>query len=467
MTAISQKDLKITVNNKDVKIKNYVKHRYNNKDKNIVENVFEDEKYMNLISPPIYNLNPFPIHEITSFNSIDQNLLLDFEPIKNFATYVTTGMTELGIKTIQKNLNKNIIDMEEYPQTNKMAQRCINILSNLYNAPLKKEENGTGSHTVGSSEAIFLGLLAMKRRWKEYRKSKKLPDSNPNLLLSTNTHVSVQKFCNYCEVETRWVECKEKVFHFNYDEAKKLIDENTIGVVAVLGNTYNGEFDNVEEINKMVDKHNKNSGYKLSIHVDAASGGFIVPFIYQKLVWDFRLKWVKSINVSGHKYGLVYPGIGWIVFREKKDLPDSMVYHINYLGGDQIHFSVNFSKSAYGIIAQYYMLTSLGKIGYEKASYNCILVAKKIKNGLKKMGTFYFWDKLHMPVLCFSISDKYKDKFTVYDLSAEMKQKGWFVPAYKSPHHTVPAIDIMRIVVKRNIDLVIFLLNIDNFSTLS
>lgn len=302
-----------------------------------------------------------------AYQIISDELMLDGNPRLNLASFVTTWMEPECDKLIMSALNKNYIDMDEYPITTELQDRCVNMIARLFNAPIEAGEQAVGAGTVGSSEAIMLAGLAFKRKWQNERKAAGKPWDKPNLVTGANVQVCWEKFGRYFEVDLREVKLTEDYYIMDPKKAVELCDENTICVCAILGSTYNGEFEDVQLLNDLLAKKNAEKGWNIPIHVDAASGGFIAPFIYPDIVWDFRLPLVKSINVSGHKYGLVYAGIGWVVWRNKEDLPEELVFHVNYLGADQPTFTLNFSKGASQVIAQYYQLIRLGFEGDRKS----------------------------------------------------------------------------------------------------
>ncbi|KAE8719202.1 Glutamate decarboxylase 1 [Hibiscus syriacus] len=227
-----------------------------------------------------------------------------------------------------------------------------------------------------------------------------------------------------------------------------MVDENTICVAAILGSTLNGEFEDVKLLNDLLVEKNKETGWDTPIHVDAASGGFIAPFLYPELEWDFRLPLVKSINVSGHKYGLVYAGIGWVIWRSKDDLPDELIFHINYLGADQPTFTLNFSKGSSQVIAQYYQLIRLGYEGYRNVMENCHENAMVLKRGLEKTGLFNIVSKDEgVPLVAFSLKDnKRHDEF---DIAEMLRRFRWIVPAYTMPADA-QHITVLRVVIRED-----------------
>ncbi|CAJ1938981.1 unnamed protein product [Sphenostylis stenocarpa] len=288
-------------------------------------------------SLPRFSMPEDSMSKEAAYQNIHDELQLDAIPKLNLASFVTTSMEEECNKLIMESINKNYVDMDEYPITTDLHNRCVNMIARLFHAEIEEDGNAVGAGTVGSSEAIMLAGLAFKKKWQNKRKAE--------------------------------VEVREGYYVMDPAKAVELVDENTICVAAILGSTYNGEFEDVKLLNDLLLQKNKQTGWDTPIHVDAASGGFIAPFLYPELEWDFRLPLVKSINVSGHKYGLVYAGIGWVIWRSKEDLPEDLVFHINYLGADQPTFTLNFSKGSSQIIAQYYQLIRLGQ---EVSSYSRI-----------------------------------------------------------------------------------------------
>ncbi|KAK4402511.1 Glutamate decarboxylase [Sesamum angolense] len=318
-----------------------------------------------------------------AYQIVNDELMLDGNPRLNLASFVTTWMEPECDKLIMESINKNYVDMDEYPVTTELQNRCVNMIAHLFHAPVGDEETAIGVGTVGSSEAIMLAGLAFKRKWQATRKAEGKPYVKPNIVTGANVQLEqnaflysrqfqlyLQEHCHlvgllgkirkYFEVELKEVKLREGYYVMDPAQAVEMVDENTICVAAILGSTLTGEFEDVKLLNELLTKKNKETGWDTPIHVDAASGGFIAPFLYPELEWDFRLPLVKSINVSGHKFGLVYAGVGWVVWRSKDDLPDELVFHINYLGSDQPTFTLNFSKGSCQIIAQYYQFIRLG-----------------------------------------------------------------------------------------------------------
>ncbi|VAH48242.1 unnamed protein product [Triticum turgidum subsp. durum] len=317
---------------------------------------------------PRFRMPEQSIPKDAAYQIINDELMLDGNPRLNLASFVTTWMEPECDKLIQDSVNKNYVDMDEYPVTTEFQNRCVNMIAHLFNAPIGEDETAVGVGTVGSSEAIMLAGLAFKRKWQNKMKAEGKPHDKPNIVTGANVQVCWEKFARYFEVELKEVKLREGYYVMDPEKAVELVDENTICVAAILGSTLNGEFEDVKRLNDLLVAKNAETGWDTPIHVDAASGGFIAPFIYPELEWDFRLPLVKSINVSGHKYGLVYAGVGWVIWRNKEDLPDELIFHINYLGADQPTFTLNFSKGSSQIIAQYYQLI---RLGFEATRTSC------------------------------------------------------------------------------------------------
>ncbi|XP_040998267.1 glutamate decarboxylase-like [Juglans microcarpa x Juglans regia] len=397
---------------------------------------------------PKFKMPEKSIPKEAAYQIINDELMLDGTPRLNLASFVTTWMEPECEKLMMASINKNYVDMDEYPVTTELQNRCVNMIAHLFNAPVGETETAVGVGTVGSSEAIMLAGLAFKRKWQAKRKSEGKPYDNPNIVTGANVQVCWEKFARYFEVELKEVKLSEGYYVMDPVKAVEMVDENTICVAAILGSTLTGEFENVKLLHEFLTKKNKMTGWDTPIHVDAASGGFIAPFLYPDLEWDFRLPLVKSINVSGHKYGLVYPGVGWVVWRTKEDLPDDLIFHINYLGSDQPTFTLNFSKGSSQIIAQYYQLIRLGFEGYKNIMENCMANARVLKEGIEKMGRFDIVSKdVGVPLVAFSLKDS--SKHTVFEISDSLRRFGWIVPAYTMAPDA-QHIAVLRIVVRED-----------------
>lgn len=399
-------------------------------------------------SLPKFKIPSDPMPKDAAYQVVNDELMLDGNPRLNLASFVTTWMEPECDKLMMAAINKNYVDMDEYPVTTELQNRCVNMIAHLFNAPVGECETAVGVGTVGSSEAIMLAGLAFKRKWQAKRKAQGKPYDNPNIVTGANVQVCWEKFARYFEVQLKEVKLKEGYYIMDPSKAVAMVDENTICVAAILGSTLTGEFEDVKLLNQLLTEKNKETGWDTPIHVDAASGGFIAPFLFPDLEWDFRLPLVKSINVSGHKYGLVYAGVGWVVWRTHDDLPDDLVFHINYLGSDQPTFTLNFSKGSSQIIAQYYQFIRLGFQGYKNIMENCMQNAKLLREGIAKMGRFEVVSKdVGVPVVAFSLKDS--TSYTVFQISESLRRFGWIVPAYTMPADA-EHIAVLRIVVRED-----------------
>ncbi|XP_006352388.1 glutamate decarboxylase [Solanum tuberosum] len=399
-------------------------------------------------SLPRFKMPENSIPKEAAYQIINDELMLDGNPRLNLASFVTTWMEPECDKLMMDSINKNYVDMDEYPVTTELQNRCVNMIAHLFNAPLEDKETAVGVGTVGSSEAIMLAGLAFKRKWQNKMKAQGKPYDKPNIVTGANVQVCWEKFARYFEVELKEVKLTDGYYVMNPEKAVEMVDENTICVAAILGSTLNGEFEDVKKLNDLLIEKNKETGWDTPIHVDAASGGFIAPFIYPELEWDFRLPLVKSINVSGHKYGLVYAGIGWVIWRNKDDLPDELIFHINYLGADQPTFTLNFSKGSSQVIAQYYQLIRLGHEGYKNVMENCQENARVLREGLEKTGRFDIVSKeVGVPLVAFSLKDN--SKHDEFEISETLRRFGWIVPAYTMPPDA-QHITVLRVVIRED-----------------
>jgi glutamate decarboxylase len=380
-----------------------------------------------------------------AYDLLANELLLDGSARLNLATFVTTWMPPRAEALMGLTADKNMIDKDEYPQTAEIERRCVNIIGRLWHA--SGEGDVTGTSTTGSSEAAMLGGMALKWRWRERMRAAGKPTDRPNLVTGANVQVCWEKFCRYWEVEPRLVPMEGDRYHLGAEEAVALCDENTIGVVAVLGSTFDGSYEPVKEICAALDGLADGGGPDVPVHVDAASGGFIAPFVQPDLEWDFRLARVQSINASGHKYGLVYPGVGWAIWRDQEALPRDLVFNVNYLGGSMPTFALNFSRPGSEVIAQYYMFVSLGANGYRRVQQGSSAVAQHIAREIADMGPYRLvTDGSELPVFAFTLAPEVTN-YTVFDVSARLREQGWLVPAYTFPENRQD-LAVLRIVVR-------------------
>lgn len=398
-------------------------------------------------SIPKYELPETGMPANAAYQLIHDELSMDANPSLNLASFVTTWMEPEAEKIIIENLHKNFIDHDEYPQTEVIHDRCVNMLLQLFNAP--EDAKSIGTATVGSSEAIMLGLLAHKWSWKKKREKEGKPTDKPNIIFGSEVHVCWEKFAKYFDVEMRILPISKNRFTITAQQVEKEIDENTICVGVILGTTFTGQSDPIEEINRLLIKVKKEKGFDIPIHVDGASGGFVVPFVDPNFQWDFRLEQVKSINVSGHKYGLVYPGIGWILWKHETDFPEELIFKVNYLGGWMPTYTLNFSRSSIGILGQYYNFLRLGKEGYRDIMNNCLENAQFLSKKLAESGMFEMINESqHLPIVAMRLKESIKG-FSVFDLSKKVRERGWVISAYTLPPNA-EEVAIMRVVVREH-----------------
>ena len=391
---------------------------------------------------PKYELPENRMDAAAAYDLIHDELLLDGSARANLATFVTTWMEPEAEKLMAECFNKNMIDKDEYPQTAEIENRCVNMVSRLFHAP----ERGVGVSTVGSSEAVMLAGLALKWNWRARRRARGEPTDRPNLIMGSNVQVVWKKFCRYWDVEPRHLPVEHGRYVITAEQVVKAADPNTIGAVATLGTTYTGEFEPIPGIHKALVELNARQGWEVPLHVDAASGGFVAPFLYPDLEWDFRLPLVKSINVSGHKYGLVYPGVGWVVWRDHEELPQDLIFHVNYLGGDMPTFTLNFSRPGNQVVGQYYNFLRLGRAGYTDVMRALQAIATYVAREVAEMGPFELLsDGSAIPVLAFRLREP--ASYSVYDLSDKLRERGWQVPAYTMPANAED-VAVLRIVVR-------------------
>jgi glutamate decarboxylase len=376
-------------------------------------------------SIPEYGMSPS-----TAYNLIHDELILDGSSRFNLATFCSTWMEPEAHKLMSETFDKNMIDKDEYPQTAELELRCVHMLAELWNSPEAARTIGTS--TIGSSEACMLGGLALKWAWRAKMGKQGKPVDSPNLVMGTNTQVCWHKFARYWDVEAREVALTGNEVITDPERAAAACDENTIGVVAVLGSTFTGHYENVAQLSAALDRLQEQTGLDIPIHVDGASGGFVAPFLQPELPWDFRLPRVKSINTSGHKYGLVYPGVGWIVWRELADLDPGLVFNVDYLGGAMPTLAINFSRPASQIVAQYYNLIRLGRQGYRAVHEACREVASVLAQQIGGLGPFEILSAgQDLPVVAWTLKEK--THWSLYDLSDRLRDRGWQVPSYRMP----------------------------------
>ncbi|MGW3999551.1 glutamate decarboxylase [Amycolatopsis sp. NPDC004772] len=388
---------------------------------------------------PHDKLREDPLPPDTALQLVRDELMLDGNARLNLATFVTTWMEPQARELMAECVDKNMVDKDEYPQTAELERRCVNILADLWHAP--DPADVMGCSTTGSSEACMLAGMALKRRWARLGRSGK-----PNLVMGANVQVCWEKFCEYWEVEPRLVPMEGDRYHLTADEAVARCDENTIGVVAILGSTFDGSYEPVAQIAAALDALSERTGWDIPVHVDGASGAMIAPFLDPDLEWDFRLPRVASINTSGHKYGLVYPGVGWVLWRDKAALPSELVFNVNYLGGDMPTFALNFSRPGAEVAAQYYTFVRLGRDGFRAVQQASRDVATHLSSGIASLGPFELLTRGdQLPVFAFTTTPE--AGFDVFDVSRRLRERGWLVPAYTFPENRTD-LAVLRIVVR-------------------
>jgi glutamate decarboxylase len=387
----------------------------------------------------------------TAYQVIHDEVMLDGNARLNLATFVGTWMDPLAQRLYAETVDKNLIDKDEYPATAAIEERCWRLLAQLWHAPDAKTALGTS--TVGSSEAAMLAGLALKRRWQQARRASGASTDRPNLVMSSAVQVCWEKFANYFEVEPRYVPVSAEHMMLDGYQLERYVDENTIGVVAILGVTYTGSYEPVEQISAALDRLQAATGLDVPIHIDGASGAFVAPFLQPDLAWDFRLPRVVSINASGHKYGLVFPGVGWVVWRHQDAVPEDMIFKVDYLGGEMPTLAINFSRPGAQVLLQYYNFLRLGREGFTEVQQSCQDVAKYLSSGIAKLAAFELLsDGSDIPVFAWRQRPGYTDKWDLHDLSAQLRQRGWMVPAYPLPDGLCDQV-VQRIVVRNGLSM--------------
>ncbi|MFC9702131.1 glutamate decarboxylase [Streptomyces sp. NPDC056943] len=394
-------------------------------------------------APPRHRLPDGPLPPMSAYQLVHDELMLDGNSRLNLATFVTTWMEPQAGVLMAECRDKNMIDKDEYPRTAELERRCVAMLADLWNAP--DPSTAVGCSTTGSSEACMLAGMALKRRWSQRNADRYAGGARPNLIMGVNVQVCWEKFCNFWEVEARLVPMEGDRYHLDAESAAALCDENTIGVVAVLGSTFDGSYEPVAEICAALDALQERTGLDIPVHVDGASGAMVAPFLDEDLVWDFRLPRVSSINTSGHKYGLVYPGVGWALWRSPAELPEELVFRVNYLGGDMPTFALNFSRPGAQVVAQYYTFLRLGREGYRVVQQTSRDVARGLAERIEAMGDFRLLTRGdQLPVFAFTTAPDVT-AFDVFDVSRRLREQGWLVPAYTFPAHRED-LSVLRVV---------------------
>ncbi len=395
---------------------------------------------------PKYRLPAAGMPAEAAYQLVHDELNLDGNPTLNLASFVTSWMEPQADRLAVETLAKNLIDQDEYPQTEVIHQRVVSMIGRLFHAPAHQQPTGTA--TIGSSEAIMLAMLAHKRSWQLRRAAAGLPADRPNIVMGADVHTCWEKFANYFEVDARVVPMEDGRYTISATEVEPLLDERTIAVAGLLGTTFTGQMDDLASIDSLLTRVRSEHDWPIPLHIDAASGGFLIPFSQPELAWDFRLQSVRSINVSNHKFGLVYPGMGTVVFRDRSDLPEELVFHINYLGGNMPNYSLNFSRPSNSVVLQYFNFLRLGRAGYEQIVSSVLANARALAAKLSAIdGLELLTDGSLFPIVALRARDP--EAIDLTELSHRLRERGWIVPAYTLPPNA-QHVSVLRMVVKEN-----------------
>ncbi len=404
-----------------------------------------------MLQPAPWDIIPEePTNPDIAYQMVKEETFPQTQPRLNMATFVTTYMDDYATKLMNEAININFIDETEYPRIALMSAKCINIIANLWNTPDSNKWK-TGALGIGSSEACMLAGVAAWLRWKKKREAQGKPFDKPNFVISASYQVVWEKFSQLWQIEMRQIPLTMEKPTLDPHDALQKCDENTIFIVGIMGITWTGMNDDIEALNDALEKFNSKNNLDISIHVDAATGGFIYPFLYPEKKWDFRLKWVTSINTSGHKFGLVYPGLGWVIWKTKDLLPPEMSFTVNYLGGEVTQVGLNYSRPAAQILGQYYQFIRLGFNGYKNIQFNSMSIAGYMHDEIGKMTQFKNYSaEIVNPLFVWYLDPEYDKtaKWTLFDLQDKLSQKGWMVPAYTLPDNIENFI-VMRTVVRQ------------------
>lgn len=444
------------------------------------------------ISQNKYEIPEHGLTEKLTYQLLHNDLSLDGNPTLNLASFVNTFSTNTANELAKENITKNLADADEYPTLMDLTQRNVSILGKLWNRSEGTEPVGTA--TTGSSEAIMLGGLALKKIWQKKRKDAGKDIYKPNIIMGSNAQVALEKFARYFDVEARLVPVtKESNYVLDLNKVEENVDENTIGIFVIMGSTYTGAFENVLEVSKILDKIQEEKGIDVPIHVDGASGAFVAPFLYPDLKWDFRIPRVVSINTSGHKFGLTTAGLGWIIWRDEKHLPKELIFQLRYLGSVEESYNLNFSRPGYQSIHQYYNFLHLGFEGYKGIHHRSLKNARVLSNFLEKSKYFEVVSNIHrknghlhfypkyskeelenedneddyynkgLPVVAFKFTDDFQEQYPNIPqalLSTLLRKNGWIIPNYPLPPSEEDT-EILRVVVRVELtdDLLFRLIN--------
>src|SRR5262245_38456406 len=380
---------------------------------------------------------------------VRDELILDGNSRQNLATFCTTWVEPQVRRLMNDSIDKNMIDKDEYPQTAEIESRCVHILADLWHSP--EAATTIGCSTTGSSEAAMLGGLALKWQWRKRRIAAGKPADRPNLVCGP-VQVCWEKFGRYFDVELRQIPLRPDASGMTPDQLAEYCDEYTIGVVPTLGITFTGAYEPVAGIAAALDEVERKGGLNIPIHVDAASGGFIAPFVQPDLQWDFRLPRVKSINTSGHKYGMAPLGVGWVIWRDAAELPEELIFKVDYLGGNMPTFALNFSRPGGEIIAQYYNFIRLGREGYRRIQQACADTARFLGGEIAQMGPFelLYDGNGGLPAVAYTLKDPERAGVSLYDLADRVRMRGWQIASYPLPPNRRGTV-VQRILVRHGV----------------
>lgn len=422
--------------------------------KNSIRKNLDDDVYASVdlsVRMPKYRFPEREQNPRHAYAIVHDELMLDGNSRQNLATFCQTWVEPEVHKLMDECLAKNMIDKDEYPQTAEIEARCVHMVADLWNAP--EHANTVGCSTTGSSEAAMLGGMAMKRRWEAKRKAAGKAIDKPNLITGP-VQICWHKFARYWDIELREIPLEKGRYLMTPAEVSGRCDENTIGVVPTLGVTFTCQYEPVAAVAAELDRLQQERGLDIPLHVDAASGGFIAPFCAPELIWDFRLPRVKSINSSGHKFGLSPLGVGWVIWREEHDLPDDLVFWVNYLGGNMRDIALNFSRPGGQVVCQYYNFLRLGREGYGKIQTACYETAEYLAGKIERLGPFEMIYGGHptngIPAVCWTIKPGVDPGFSLYDLADRLRTRGWQVPAYSLPPNEQDIV-VQRILVRHGV----------------
>lgn len=416
------------------------------------EHLKTNEIYTSALSTrslPKYKMPDHSVPAAVAYALVRDELILDGNSRQNLATFCTTWVEPEVRQLMSDCVDKNMIDKDEYPQTAEIESRCVHIIADLWHSP--EAANTIGCSTTGSSEAAMLGGLALKWKWRELRQKEGKAFSSPNLVCGP-VQVCWHKFARYFDVELRQIPLKNDAVGITPDQLRGYCDENTIGVVPTLGITFTGAYEPVQAISEALDQLQTETGLDIPIHVDAASGGFIAPFVQPELEWDFRLPRVKSINTSGHKYGLAPLGVGWVIWRDTSELPTDLIFTVDYLGGNMPTFALNFSRPGGEIIAQYYNFIRLGREGYRAVQQDCVDTAQYLAQQVAAMGPFemIYDGKGGLPGIAYTLKEPEQSNFSLYDLADRVRMRGWQIASYPLPPNRQDTV-VQRVLVRNGV----------------